>query len=107
MSVDHGHLRSMRLLPFAAAAGDLLTFWMQTSRTAVIDGRWCRSEVFADQLRSLLVGAVAAPCCCTSRALTLNRQWHDQAEMSDTGLTVPGMIEPSRRYDVTITVDQD
>jgi hypothetical protein len=27
--------------------------------------------------------------------------------MSDTGLTVPGMTEPSRRYDVTITVDQD
>src|SRR6185437_5206081 len=28
-------------------------------------------------------------------------------EMSDTGLTVPGMTEPSRRYDVTITVDSD
>jgi hypothetical protein len=41
------------------------------------------------------------------RALTLNRQWHDQAEMSDTGLTVPGMTGPPRRYDVTITVDQD
>ena len=27
--------------------------------------------------------------------------------MSDTGLTVPGMTEPSRRYDVTITVDSD
>ena len=27
--------------------------------------------------------------------------------MSDTGLTVPGMTEPPRRYDVTITVDQD
>ena len=27
--------------------------------------------------------------------------------MSDTGLTVPGMTEPPRLYDVTITVDQD
>ena len=27
--------------------------------------------------------------------------------MSDTGLTVPGMTELSRRYDVTITVDRD
>ena len=27
--------------------------------------------------------------------------------MSDTGLTVPGMTEPPRRYDVIITVDQD
>ena len=27
--------------------------------------------------------------------------------MSDTGLTVPGMTGPPRRYDVTITVDQD
>ena len=27
--------------------------------------------------------------------------------MSDTGLTVPGMTEPSRRYDITITVDRD
>ena len=27
--------------------------------------------------------------------------------MSDTGLTVPGMTEPPRRYDVTIAVDQD
>ena len=27
--------------------------------------------------------------------------------MSDTELTVPGMTEPPRRYDVTITVDQD
>ena len=26
---------------------------------------------------------------------------------SDTGLTVPGMTEPPRRYDVTVTVDQD
>jgi hypothetical protein len=39
------------------------------------------------------------------RALTLNRQWHDQVEISDTGLTVPGMTEPPRLYDVTITVD--
>jgi hypothetical protein len=28
-------------------------------------------------------------------------------EMSDTGLTVPGMTELPRRYDVTITVDRD
>jgi hypothetical protein len=27
--------------------------------------------------------------------------------MSDTGLTVPGMIEPPHRYDVTVTVDRD
>ena len=27
--------------------------------------------------------------------------------MSDTGLTVPGMTEPLRRYDVTIIVDRD
>jgi hypothetical protein len=27
--------------------------------------------------------------------------------MSDTGLTVPGMTEPPRRHDVTITVDRD
>ena len=27
--------------------------------------------------------------------------------MPDTGLTVPGMTEPLRRYDVTITVDRD
>jgi hypothetical protein len=27
--------------------------------------------------------------------------------MSDTGLTVPDMIEPPRRYDVTVTVDRD
>ena len=27
--------------------------------------------------------------------------------MSDTGLTVPGMVEPPRRYDVTVTVDRD
>ena len=26
--------------------------------------------------------------------------------MSDTGLTVPDMIEPPRRYDVTVTVDR-
>jgi len=41
------------------------------------------------------------------RSLPLNRQWHDRAEMSYTGLTVPGMTEPPRRYDVTISVDQD
>jgi hypothetical protein len=28
-------------------------------------------------------------------------------EMSDTGLTVPGMTEPPRRHDVTITIDRD
>jgi hypothetical protein len=27
--------------------------------------------------------------------------------MSDTGRTVPGMTEPPRRYDVTITLDRD
>ena len=27
--------------------------------------------------------------------------------MSDTGLTVPDMIEPPRRYDVTVTVDRN
>ena len=27
--------------------------------------------------------------------------------MSDTGLTVPGMTELPRRYDVTVTVDRD
>jgi hypothetical protein len=27
--------------------------------------------------------------------------------MSDTGLTVPDMTEPPRRYDVTVTVDRD
>lgn len=27
--------------------------------------------------------------------------------MSDTGLTVPGMNEPPRCYDVTVTVDRD
>ena len=27
--------------------------------------------------------------------------------MSDTRLTVPDMIEPPRRYDVTVTVDRD
>ena len=27
--------------------------------------------------------------------------------MSDTGLTVPGMIESPRHYDVTVTVDRD
>ena len=30
-----------------------------------------------------------------------------RVEMLDTGLTVPGMNEPPRRYDVTIIVDQD
>ena len=27
--------------------------------------------------------------------------------MSDTGLTLPDMTEPPRRYDVTVTVDRD
>ena len=27
--------------------------------------------------------------------------------MSDTGLTVPGMVELPRRYDVTVTVDRN
>src|SRR4051812_43646611 len=71
-------------------------------------------------------GAVAALCCCTSpyavdallpRAqrgrkcqitdLQQLKKWHDQAELPDTGLTVPCMTEPPRRNDVIITVDQD
>ena len=36
-----------------------------------------------------------------------NRQWHSRIRMSDTGLTVPGMTELPRRYDVTVTVDRD
>ena len=51
--------------------------------------------------------AVAAVCCCRCAWLTLNRQQHSEAGMSDTGLTVPGMTELPRRYDVTITVDRD
>ena len=39
--------------------------------------------------------------------LTLNRQWHNQSEMSDTGRTVPAMIDAPSRYDLTITVDTD
>ena len=49
--------------------------------------------------------AVAAVCCCRCAWLTLNRQQHSEAGMSDTGLTVPAMTEPPRLYDVTITVD--
>ena len=49
----------------------------------------------------------AAVCCCRCAWLTLNRQQHSEAGMSDTGLTVPGMTELHRRYDVTITVDRD
>ena len=48
--------------------------------------------------------AVAAFLCLL---LTPDRQWHWQDEMSDTGLTVPGMTDPPRRYDITITVDRD
>jgi len=48
--------------------------------------------------------AVAALLCLL---LTPDRQWHCQDEMSDTGLTVPGMTGPSLRYDITITVDRD
>ncbi len=32
--------------------------------------------------------------------------WSDR-KMSDTGLTVPGMTELPRRYDITLTVDRD
>ena len=39
MSGDLGHLRTMRLLPFSAAATNRLTFSMQTSRIEVVDGR--------------------------------------------------------------------
>jgi hypothetical protein len=39
--------------------------------------------------------------------LVLNRQQHDRAGMSDTGLTVAGMTEPRRCYDVTVTIDRD
>jgi hypothetical protein len=38
--------------------------------------------------------------------LTLNRQWHGWAEMSDTGLTMQEMTEPPCRYGVTIAVDR-
>jgi hypothetical protein len=51
-----------------------------------------------------VVAAVSAAAC---RNLMLKCQWRDQTEMSDTGLIVPGMTEPPRRYNVTITVDQD
>jgi len=46
MRDDRGHLRSVRLLPFAAAAVDSLTLSMQTSRMVVAGGRWGSSEVF-------------------------------------------------------------
>jgi hypothetical protein len=39
MRDDRGHLRSVRLLPFAAAAVDSLTLLMQTSRIQVVDDR--------------------------------------------------------------------
>ncbi len=51
------------------------------------------------------------PCSAVAALLCLllppDLQWHCQDEMSYTGLTVPGMTEPSRRYDITITVDRD
>jgi hypothetical protein len=65
MRDDRGHLRSVRLLPFAAAAGDSLTLSMQTSCIAVDKSRWCRSETFDGQIESLLCAAVAALWCCT------------------------------------------
>jgi hypothetical protein len=37
---------------------------MQTSRIEVVDGRWCKSEVFAGRLAALLAATVAALCCC-------------------------------------------
>jgi hypothetical protein len=52
------------------------TIWMQTSRMTVTDGRCCRPEAFACRFGSLLVGAVAALCCCTFRTLTLTCQRH-------------------------------
>ena len=72
MSGDRGHLRTMRLLPFAAAATNRLTFSMQTRLMRVDWSRWCRSEAFVGRLRSVPVGVVAAlsaallspaPCC--------------------------------------------
>ena len=38
MSGNRGYLRTMRLLPFAAAAADLLTFSLQTSGRKVYAG---------------------------------------------------------------------
>jgi hypothetical protein len=80
---------------------------MRTSRTAIVDGRWCRSEVFAARLSRYRQLRLLQFAAALLHALTLNRQWHDRAKMSDIGLTVPGMTEPPRRYDVTVTVDQD
>jgi hypothetical protein len=75
MSGDRGHMRAMRLLPFAASAVDSLTLSMQTSRIRVATGRWRRSEVFSSRLGSVPVGAVAALCCCTfSHSLTIKCQ---------------------------------
>ncbi len=65
MSGDRGHLRTMRLLPFSAAATNRLTFSMQTRRIAVDRGRWRRSEIFSGHMGSMTCGAVAALCCCT------------------------------------------
>jgi hypothetical protein len=48
-------------------------------------------------------GAFGFPCL----PLTLNHQRHGRVGMSDAGLTVPGMTELPRRYDVTVTVDRD
>ena len=39
MSGDRGHLRTMRLLPFSAAATNRSTFSMQTSCVEVDSGR--------------------------------------------------------------------
>ena len=50
MRDDRGHPRSVRLLPFAAAAVDSLTLSMQTSRIEVVDGR-CGSELLSWRLR--------------------------------------------------------
>jgi hypothetical protein len=57
-----------------------------------------------DQSWTMWLLPFAAAVC---RNLTLKSQRHGQAKKSDTGLTVPGMTEPPRHYDVTITVDQD
>ena len=52
MPVDCGHLRTMRLLPFTAAAVDLLTFGLQPSRMAVHGGHSRRSRAYDGRLGS-------------------------------------------------------